>query len=253
MIKLSEMYKINKDNIDRLRFFTKKYLKTIDKNNIETILLSGSVARGDYFYDPLMGCIDLTVMIKDGVNITPEEIFGKDEIPDIPFHCVQWNGEYFQIAFHEFIDKEKFVELPESKKSALLESKILYDPNIKYKNELIKIKKTAKNEQKHLLDNTKNYINYILGKNKKWEKRGAYSSMHQNINLAVQLGIKCLFYKNNKYAPADDRQLYYTFELDKLPKNYEQLMNELSKQKYNSKKDYERRIKIFKEEFMAIM
>jgi hypothetical protein len=47
--------------------------------------------------------------------------------------------------------------------------------------------------------------------------------------------------------------LYYTFELEKLPSNYEKLMEELSKQKYNSKIDYERREKIFKEEFMSMM
>jgi hypothetical protein len=67
------------------------------------------------------------------------------------------------------------------------------------------------------------------------------------------LGIKCLYYKNNKYAPADDRLLYYTFELEKLPSNYEKLMEELLKQKYNSKIDYERREKLFKEEFMSMM
>jgi hypothetical protein len=253
MLKLSEMYAKNKDNIKRLITHTNNYLKIIDKNNIETILLSGSVIRGDYYYEPLKGCIDLTVMIKENTNVTAEEIFGKDEIPPIPYHCVLWNGEYFQIAFHEFIDSERFINLPEPKKYALMESKILYDINKKYKTESVKIKKVAKDEQKQLLSKTKSYINYIVGKNAKWDKRQAYSTMHQNLNFAIQLGIKCLYYKNNKYAPADDRLLYYTFELEKLPSNYEKLMEELSKQKYNSKTDYERREKLFKEEFMSIM
>lgn len=253
MLKVSDMYTKNKDNIVRLINHTNNYLKTIEKSNIETILLSGSVIRGDYFYNPLKGCIDLTVMTKENANITAEEIFGKDEIPPIPYHCVQWNGEYFQIAFHEFIDGNRFINLPEAKKYALLESKILFDENKKYENELVKIKKFAKNEQKQLLNNTKGYIDYIVGKNEKWEKRQAYSSMHQNINFAIHLGLKCLYYKNNKYAPADDRLLYYTFELEKLPGNYERLMEELLQQKYNSKKDYERREKLFKEEFLAIM
>ena len=118
---------------------------------------------------------------------------------------------------------------------------------------MLKIKKIAKIEQKEFLQKNKNNLNYIIGKNPKWERRGAICCMHQNLNYAIHLGLKCLYYLNNKYAPADDRLLYYTFELEKLPKNYEKLLEEIAKQKYNSKKDYERRIKLFKEEFIAVL
>jgi hypothetical protein len=77
--------------------------------------------------------------------------------------------------------------------------------------------------------------------------------MHNNLNIAIELGINCLYYLNKKYVPAEDRKLYYTYELEKLPNNYEELIVKLLKQKIDSKKDYERRKKLFMEEFVAIL
>ncbi len=117
----------------------------------------------------------------------------------------------------------------------------------------MRIKKTAKEEQKQELESNKNYIHYVISKEKRWERREAYSQMHQNLNFAISMGIKCLYYINNKYTPAEDRRLYYTYELKKLPENYEKLMIELLKQKADSGKDYERRRNLFIEEFMSVI
>jgi hypothetical protein len=229
------------------------FVNSTDKKEIETILLSGSVSRGDYCPDKNGGMIDLIVMKKKGSKVTVEEVFGKNEDPYIPFHCIRWNGEWFEILFTEFIDCSVFKEFNEAGKFSVLESKILYDPNKKYKSELKIIEKFAKEEQKRKLEETKGYLKYIVGKEVRWEIRKAYPNMHNNLNSAIQLGINCLYYLNKKYAPAEDRKLYYTYELEKLPNDYENLMIELLKQKIDSKKDYARRRKLFMEQFLPIL
>jgi hypothetical protein len=110
-----------------MRKHAKTFIETIDKSQIDTILLSGSVSRGDYCPGKKGGAIDLIVMKKDDSNITVEELFGKNENPDIPYHNIKWNGEWFQILFTDFIDCNKFKELNEPRKFSIMESKIFYD------------------------------------------------------------------------------------------------------------------------------
>ena len=253
MYKFSEMAEKQKEYIQKMRNHANAFVNSIDKNEIETILLAGSVSRGDYCPGKKGGMIDLIVMKKEASTVTAEEIFGKNEDPFIPYHCIRWNGEWFAILFTDFIDCNKFKELTEPRKFSIMESKILYDPNEKYKNELEKIKDYAKEELKDKLQSTLGYLKYIIGKEARWEIREAYPHMHNNLNIAIQLGICCLYYLNGKYAPADDRKLYYTYELEKLPKNYDNLLANLFEQKIDSKEDYERRKELFFEEFVGII
>jgi hypothetical protein len=253
MYKLSEMVERQREYIKKMRNHADDYIHCIDKSEIETILLSGSVSRGDYCPEKKGGMIDLIVMKKEGSKITAEEIFGKDEEPYIPYHCVRWNGEWFEIFFTDFINCNKFRELNEPRKFSVMESKIIYDPNGKYGEELEIINKFGREELKNKLKETIGYIKYIVGKESRWEIREAYPHMHNNLNIAIELGICCLYYLNGKYAPADDRKLYYTYELGKLPNDYENLIVKIFEQRINSKEDYERRKKIFMEEFIGIM
>jgi hypothetical protein len=253
MYKLSEMVERQREYIQKMRNHTDSYINYIDKSEIETILLSGSVSRGDYCPGENGGMIDLIVMKKEDSKITAEEIFGKDEEPFIPYHCIRWNGEWFEILFTDFIDCNKFKELNEPRKFSVMESKILYDPNGKYTKEFEIINKFCEEELKNKLIDTIGYIKYIVGKESRWEIREAYPHMHNNLNKAIELGICCLYYLNGKYAPADDRKLYYTYELEKLPNDYEKLIEKILEQKINSKEDYERRKKLFMEEFIGIM
>jgi desulfoferrodoxin (superoxide reductase-like protein) len=243
MHKLSEMAERQREYIQKMRNHTNSYINYIDKNEIEAILLSGSVSRGDYCPDINGGMIDLIVMKKDGSKITVEEVFGKNEHPFIPYHCIKWNGEWFEILFADFVSCSKFKEFNEPRKFSVMESKILYDPNGKYTKEFETINKYCEEELKNKLKETIGYIKYIVGKESRWEIRKAYPNMHNNLNIAIELGICCLYYLNSKYAPADDRRLYYTYELEKKPKNYDKLIERLFEQKLNSKEDYERRKK----------
>ncbi|GHV69064.1 hypothetical protein AGMMS49928_10220 [Spirochaetia bacterium] len=120
------------------------------------------------------------------------------------YHCIRWNGEWFAILFTDFIDINKFKEFNEPRKFSVMESKILYDSNGKYKNESEKINDFVKNDLKNKLDGTLGYLKYIVGKEVRWEIREAYPHMHNNLNIAIELGICCLYYLNGKYAPADD-------------------------------------------------
>ena len=253
MYTLSGMIEKQKDYVQKMRNHAKAFADSVDKREIETILLSGSVARGDYCPGKNGGMIDLIVMKKEGSTVSAEELFGKDEEPFIPYHCVTWKGEKFEILFSDFINCEKFKELDEPRKFSVMESKILYDPEGRYKKEFIAIKKFAKSDLKNKLKETLGYLKYIIGKEKRWELRKAWPHMHNNLNIAIELGICCLYYLNGKYAPADDRKLYYTYELEKLPDNYKELLKELFRQKIDSKKDYERRKKLFQEEFLDVL
>jgi predicted nucleotidyltransferase len=253
MYKLSEMIERQREYIQKLKNHDREFINTIDKNKIETILLSGSVSRGDYCPGKNGGMIDLIVVKKKRADITVGEIFGPNQDPYIPFHCVKWNGEWFEILFTDFVDCNKFKEFNESRKFSIMESELLYDPNGKYNNELETIKKSVEEELKDKLKGTIGYLKYIIGKDARWEIRGAYPHIHNNLNIAIELRICCLYYLNGKHAPADDRKLYYTYELGKLPQNYEELLVKLFEQKINSKEDYERRKKLFIEEFIGIM
>jgi hypothetical protein len=253
MYKLSEMIEKQKGYIQKMRKHAREFVDSTDKGEIETVLLSGSVSRGDYCPGEKGGMIDLIIMRREGSKITADEVFGPNQNPHIPFHCIKWNGEWFEILFTDFVDCNKFKEFNEPRKFSIMESRILYDPKEKYKNELERIKEYAGADLENKLKETLAYLKYIVGKEARWEIREAYPHMHNNLNIAIELGICCLYYINGKYAPADDRKLYYTYELEKLPKNYEELLVKLFEQRIDSKKDYERRKKLFMDEFISII
>ena len=231
------------------------FINSINKSEIQTILLSGSIARGDYFPGKFGGMIDLTVMKKSGCTLSPEALFGKDEEPDIPYHCITVKKTHFQILFIDFIDYQAFQAFDEPRKFAFLESKILWDQDNKYNNELQNIEKYARIDQSNQLSSCFGYISYLLSDYKKdrWYRREAFPQMHENLNTAIRLMIQCLYYINNSYAPAEDRRLYYSYSLKKLPQNYELDISELFKQDILSEADYSRREKLFNKIFMEFV
>ena len=133
-----------KDFIQEMKNKTLALINSIDKSEIETILLSGSVSRADFFplkkeNDEYRGHVDLIVMRKKGSCVAAEDIFGPDNDPPVPYHCIKVDHVCYAILFTDFIDTEKFLQLDEPRKFSVLESQILYDPNNSYKNELEKI------------------------------------------------------------------------------------------------------------------
>ena len=156
-----------KNFVRNLKNKTSDFINSIDKSEIETIILSGSVSRADFFprrkengeYD---GMVDLIVMRKNESNIKAEDIFGPEQDPPISYHCVKVDNLWFAILFTDFIDTNKFSQYEEARKFSILESRILYDPNNSYKNELEKINRFVKSELKNNLNNALGYIHYLI-------------------------------------------------------------------------------------------
>ena len=249
-----------KDFIQEMKDKTVAFINSIDKSEIETILLSGSVSRGDYFPQKkengeYNGMVDLIVMRKKGSGITAEEIFGVNQEPDIPFHCVKVCNVWFEILFTDFIDADIFSKFEEAKKFSVLESQILYDPNNSYKNELEKINQFVKEDLKNNLNGTLGYIHYLISDYKKdrWYRRDAFIQLHENLNTAIRAGVRALFYLNGFYSPAEDRAIYYSHSLPKLPGNYAEVILQICNQNTDSEEDYLRREKIFLENIVGFV
>lgn len=249
-----------KDFIKEMKDKTATFLNSIDKSEIETILLSGSVSRADYFPEikedgDINGMVDLIVMRKKGSSVTAEDIFGPDQDPPIPYHCVKVDGLWYAILFTDFIDIEMFSHFDEPRKFSVMESQILYDPNNSYKNELEKINQFVKEDSKKFLDNSLGYIHYLISDYKKdrWYRREAFIQMHENLNTAIRAGVRALFYLNGFYSPAEDRAIYYSHSLPKLPENYAEFISQACSQNTDSEADYFRREKIFMEKIVGFI
>lgn len=201
------------------------------------------------------GMVDLIVMRKKGSSIKAEDVFGPDQEPPIPFHCVKVNNLWYEILFTDFIDADTFTSYDEPKKFSVLESQILYDPNGSYKNELEKIKEYAREDLKNSLNNSLGYIHYLLSDYKKdrWYRRDAFIQLHENLNTAIRAGIRALYYLNGFYSPAEDRAIYYSHSLQKLPEKYEELIVQVCNQKTDSEEDYFRREKIFMDNIVGFI
>jgi hypothetical protein len=249
-----------KEFIQEMKNKTFALINSIDKSEIETILLSGSVSRADFF--PLKkengeyrGHVDLIVMRKKGSSATAEDIFGPDQDPPIPYHCVKVDGVWYAILFTDFIDTEMFSHFDEPRKFSVMESQILYDPNNSYKNELEKINQFVKEDCKKFLNDSLGYIHYLISDYKKdrWYRREAFIQMHENLNTAIRAGVRALFYLNGFYSPAEDRAIYYSHSLPKLPENYAEIISQACNQNTGSEEDYFRREKIFMEKIVGFI
>ena len=255
-----DIIKQQKEFIQEIKDRTITFINSIDKSEIETVLLSGSVSRADYFPQKkengeYNGMVDLIVMRKNGSKITAEDIFGPDQDPPIPYHCVKIDNIWFAILFTDFIDTDMFSKFEEPRKFSVLESQILYDPNNSYKNELEKINKFAKEDCKNFLNGALGYIYYLISDYKKdrWYRRDAFVQLHENLNTAIRAGVRALFYLNGFYSPAEDRAIYYSYSLQKLPENYAEVISQACNQNTDSEEDYFRREKIFMENIVGFI
>lgn len=248
--------------IEKMRKIASDFVSQIDKTCIQTVLLSGSVARGDFSPGKYGGMIDLVFMKKPDCGSSgfdPAEIFGEDEDSEIPYHCVRRYFEgseiWFEIDIREFVSAGVFEKFDEARKFSILESKILYDEGDLYSSEFEKIRLIKNKELPKFFKETFQVINSLLNPyaKDKWFRRNAFSQLHQNLNSAIMLAVRCLYYKNGSYVPPENRILYYTYSLEKLPENYKFLLSSLFQQQIDSYSDYERREKLFKNEFMKFL
>jgi hypothetical protein len=234
---------------------TLAWLETVDKAALETVLLSGSVARGDYWPGKYGAMVDLTVMTRPGAAVTAEALFGKNEDPDIPYHCVQRDGQWYSIAFHPPIGPADFAKLDEAKKFALLESRPLWEGSGAWSRDLVTIGRLARVEQARLKADCLGYAAYLLSdyKQNRWEQRDAWPQLHANLDTAIQGALRALYYHNGRYAPAEDRRLYYSHGLERLPEDWERLLAGLLRRDIESETDYRRREKLFSTKLLPFL
>lgn len=110
-----------KDFIIEMKAAADNFVTSINKAEIQAVLLSGSVARGDFFpkrdeNGEDVGMVDLIVMRNNGSVITAEEIFGSNQDSDSPYHCIKIGKVWFQILFIDFITAEIFSLYEEARK-----------------------------------------------------------------------------------------------------------------------------------------
>ena len=117
--------------IENLKTATKKYVSQLDKEGIQTILLNGSIKRGDFCTQHLGGYVDLVVMVKDEKIFNWKKTFGEAEEEFYIYHCVRKEIDGlkvgFQIEKRPFETLDYFETLDENRRWAHLESEILYD------------------------------------------------------------------------------------------------------------------------------
>ena len=254
-LKLSEVKEKQSPFINSQINATQSFSSSIDKSQIETIMLSGSVARGDYFAGSMGGMIDLIVLKTPHSSVTADALFGPNEEPTIPYHCIRREGIWYSILLLGFFTVEDFCKLPEARKYSLFESIVLYERSNLYSKLEPVLRKAAETEWKELFQSSFFDLNYYLSEYKvdRWKRRGEVGQLRLNLNEAVKCGIKCVYYLNDQYAPANDRILYYSYELARQPNDYEEIMYGLVTQKTDSIAEYEQLEMTFREKVVEFL
>jgi hypothetical protein len=197
---------------------------------IKGALLTGSVARGDARVEPYGIMIDLILIVKRKEDISLEKIFGKDEEPYIPYHCVSITDKV-GLAI-EIIEEKNLYEIrnqPESVIFSKNESIIIYDKEsilIKWKNECFKI---SEEQVKSRALNSYFRFSYLTGEYRleKWMYREALVQVEQNFHEASECYCNFLYCINGYFIPRKDWLTYLTYELNEKPENHNHFLQSL--------------------------
>jgi len=213
---------------DIARSITSEKLDAIPK--IEGVLLTGSVARGDARIGPYGVMIDLALIVENKNDINLDDIFGKDEEPHIPYHCVTVKGNIgLQIEVVEKARLFKIREKPESAIFAMNESVIISDREsvlTKWKRECFII--TDAQIKSRALNNYFRFC-YLTGEYRleKWMSREAFIQIAQIFNEAAECYCNFLYCINRMFIPRKDWLTYLTFELANKPEKHNFYMEQL--------------------------
>ncbi len=207
--------KINNDNI-------------VPHKKILGALLTGSVARGDARKGPFGIMIDVSVVVKNKEDISLEKIFGKDEEPHIPFHCVPIKDDiWIAVKVLEEEDLWKIRNESESTIFAMNESIILNDKKgilKKWKDEYFVI---TEEQAKDRAKSQYYRFCYVTGdyRFEKWSYREAWVQCAQNFNEANECFLSFLYCINSMFIPRKDWLTYLTYEMEIKPEKHEEYMN----------------------------
>src|SRR5690606_20985152 len=179
--------------------------------NIIGTLLTGSVARKDARIAPLGIMIDLAIIVNSREDINLDVVFGKDEEPFIPYHCITIH-EKIGLAI-EVIEKSDLFTIRETTESniyAKLESVILYDPQGILQNWKENSFTVSADEIK--TRSLSNYFRfqYLTGEYRieKWKHRKANIQIAQLFNEACECYCNFLYTINGSFIPRKDWLVY---------------------------------------------
>jgi len=192
-------------------------------------LLSGSAARGDARLGPYGLLLDIVVVHQDGVSLDPVALFGPSSEPEIPFHCVTYDGLGYQIEFVTIDSLLSVRDQPESVIYARWESLVLLDPQghlARWKNTTFLI--TPEQARHRALTQFWRY-QYLTGEYRieKWARREAWIQVTQLLNEACECFCAFLHCVNSRYVPRKDWLVYLTFELPEKPPQYGPLIDSM--------------------------
>jgi predicted nucleotidyltransferase len=229
MIRFPELLEIQKQEAAALRTMVELLLEEKIKNESRILgaLLTGSVARGDARIGPFGVMVDLALVVDKKEELDLETMFGKDEEPDIPFHCVSLK-DTIGLAI-EVLEEKELYQIRQKQESQIFskhESIILYDPSgllRKWKEQYFIIDDNQVRQR--ALQHYYRFC-YLTGdyRFEKWEFRKAYTQINQNFNEAAECYCNFLHCINRSFIPRKDWLAYLTYELQIKPADHETCM-----------------------------
>jgi hypothetical protein len=190
------------------------------------VLLSGSASRGDARLGPHGFLVDIVIVHDASVAIDPVVAFGPGTEPDLPFHCVEFDGLGFALEFATLEQLRSVRAQPESVIFARNESVVLADPT----GELARWKATAfAITEQQMRDRAMAQFwryQYLVGayRIEKWAHRQAWIQIGQLLNEACECYCFFLHSVNGTFMPRKDWLPYLTFELPIRPKDHDDIV-----------------------------
>ena len=191
MMNFPQLLSAQKKEVEEYRSITNEFITSQLDNiaNIQGILLTGSVARGDARKGPYGLFVDLTFVVNNQNDINLTKMLGPSIEPYIPSHCVMYKKTGFAINIVTISELNDIRSSHESKIFAYNESIILLD-----KSKLLQSWK----QNKFIITNEdikrrslEQYfrLDYLIGdyRLEKWLHREAWTQITYNCNQAHRM------------------------------------------------------------------
>lgn len=233
--------------VDGCRRRALAFAATLPAAGIQGVLLSGSVARGDYYPGDLGGMVDLTVFPVPGAYRDPSTVLGPDEEPSIPFHCVTHQGQGYQVRWMPPPGPGDLSAMDEALAFSLMESTVLVETDGFWTRRRAALATAALPLLAERKARDLGYARYLTNPYKvdRWRRRGETFQLHLNLSRALDLCLACLYRANGSFPPAEDRRMYYSVDLAALPPDWPGLATSLWASSPDSLADYGRRESLF--------
>ncbi len=221
---IPEVAELKRRTVDRVRAAQASLPSTI------SILLTGSVARGDARVGPFGTYADIMLVGPDLSGFDVGAVFGPDEEPELPFHCVLLDPD-FGIAFQTstLVELERRATSSDPAAFALCESEIIQDPGdavaeLIRQLQAIPIDRAKERSLQHFYRH-----GYLIGEYRyeKWANRGAWPQIAQLHNEANECFLSFLHCIQGTYVPRKDWLVYLSYELSEKPDGFADIVTEL--------------------------